>query len=101
MIFGKALSGFARFRRSQRPPKTTPGVVRDYMSHDKAQAPRFLFLAMYDPQGLSTIVDQVEKLCALSRFRFDLVNFWGPNCANGLRLPPSLDLRDYDVILVH
>jgi len=77
-------------------------MTRNYMSRGKPrEAPRFLFVGMHDVQGIATIRDQVETWCRLSRYRFDLFNFWGMDSPAGIALPASLDLNAYDGVLIH
>jgi hypothetical protein len=78
-------------------------LYRDYMSSRKpADAPRLLLVAMFDPAGIPTIYEQIEQICALSGFRYDLFNCWNvPSPPSGLELPATVDLSPYDGLFIH
>ena len=62
---------------------------------------RFLFIAFYDPRGISTVSDNVEVWCGTSRFNVDFINLFEGNYPGGLELPPNLDLSSYNGIIIH
>lgn len=60
---------------------------------------RILMIALFDPRGLQTIVENIEMLGQLSRFRYDLINVMGS--AGGPAIPERVCLSDYDGIYIH
>jgi len=58
-------------------------------------------VAYFDPAGISTIVENIGSWTSLSKYKFDIVNLFEGKHTNGLELPPALELRHYDAILLH
>lgn len=79
------------------------GLVRDFMGRkDPDRRPeRLLFVALFDPDGIPTIREQVEKWCGLSQFGFDLLNLWGLREGPRFRIPGDLRMDAYDGLVIH
>jgi glycosyltransferase involved in cell wall biosynthesis len=63
-------------------------------------AARFLLVCFYDPNGIATVYEGIERWQRFSRFELEILNLW-PTRGDWLRLPPSLDLAEYDGIVIH
>src|SRR5438552_11127430 len=61
---------------------------------------RFLLICFYDPNGISTVYESIACWQQLSEFELEILNLW-PLRGDALRLPGSLDLGEYDGIIVH
>src|SRR4051794_17286490 len=60
----------------------------------------FLFVAFFDPSGITTIYESIALWQKFSDFRIDVVNLW-PGRGGVLMLPGSVDLNDYAGIIIH
>lgn len=89
--------------RARLVPLGRTNFCRDYLTESKPhpRPERLLLVAMYDPKGIPTIYEQIDQLCALSVFRFDLLNLWRLPSTAGLEIPASIDLAHYDGLLIH
>jgi hypothetical protein len=61
---------------------------------------KLLFIADYNPQGIPTIIENIESWCALSKFRIDVLNL-NPQRPGALRIPDAVDLEAYDGLIIH
>jgi glycosyltransferase involved in cell wall biosynthesis len=61
---------------------------------------KILFVVFFDPQGLSTIKDNIEELVSLSKFQIEILNLF-PNLNTYLTMPADIDLRQYAAIIIH
>jgi len=97
------LKSILRTVRGHLVPLSRTNFIRDYLDErkERVRPERLLFVTMHDPKGISTIYEQIDQLCALSAFRFDLLNLWGLPSATGLEIPGGIDLARYDGLLIH
>lgn len=63
-------------------------------------AARFLLICFYDPNGIATVYEGIERWQRLSEFQLEILNLW-PTRGDWVRLPPSLDLAEYDGVIIH
>lgn len=63
-------------------------------------AARFLLVCFYDPNGITTVYEGIELWQRLSEFELEILNLW-PTRGDWVCLPPSLDLAEYDGIIIH
>lgn len=63
-------------------------------------AGRFLLICFYDPNGISTVWENINLLKTHSRFDFSVLNLW-PGRGGPIFIPPSVDLNDYDGVFIH
>jgi glycosyltransferase involved in cell wall biosynthesis len=63
-------------------------------------AARFLLVCFYDPNGIAAVYEGIERWQRLSEFNLEILNLW-PSRGDWLRLPPALDLAEYDGVIIH
>jgi glycosyltransferase involved in cell wall biosynthesis len=63
-------------------------------------AARFLLICFYDPNGIGTVYESIARWQQLSEFELEILNLW-PLRGDALRLPATLDLGEYDGVIVH
>ena len=63
-------------------------------------AARFLLVCFYDPNGIATVYESIALWQRLSEFDLEVLNLW-PTRGDWVRLPPSLDLAEYDGVIIH
>jgi glycosyltransferase involved in cell wall biosynthesis len=68
--------------------------------HFRRDAPTFLMVAYWDPCNISTIPDYVAAWQQISRFNVAVLNLW-PNLGGALTIPPSVDLNDFNGVILH
>ena len=68
--------------------------------HFRRDVPTFLMVAFWDPCNISTIPDYVAAWQLASRFNVAVLNLW-PNSAGALAIPASVDLDDFDGVILH
>jgi glycosyltransferase involved in cell wall biosynthesis len=61
---------------------------------------RVLLTAFYDPNGITTILENIHTWQLHSRYEIVVFNFW-PGRGGFLELPSSLSLEDFDAVVVH
>jgi glycosyltransferase involved in cell wall biosynthesis len=61
---------------------------------------RFLLICWYDPNGISTVYENIALWQLHSEFQLEILNLW-PTRGVRLSLPPALDLREYDGVIIH
>src|SRR5260370_1603775 len=61
---------------------------------------RFLLICWYDPNGIATVYENCALWQLHSEFQLEILNLWPTRVAR-LSLPPSLDLREYDGVIIH
>ena len=80
----------------------SPPAPRPLWDSAKGKRPqKILLIAWFDPKGLSTILENIQMIGQMSRFRFDLLNLYGLDCSKGLELPHKTRLDRYDGIFIH
>ncbi|WOH68183.1 glycosyltransferase family 4 protein [Bradyrhizobium sp. BWA-3-5] len=57
-------------------------------------------IAFYEPHGISTVYDYVTAWQRASRLNIAVLNLW-PLSGSPISIPPSVDLDDFDGIIVH
>lgn len=60
-----------------------------------------LILAYYDPEGLSTIAENISSWAQESKFDIDVWNFFGGSFSNGLALPANFSFDDFEFVIFH
>jgi glycosyltransferase involved in cell wall biosynthesis len=65
-----------------------------------AGSARMLFICCYDPNGPATVYENIASWQRLSEFELEILNLW-PTRGDALRLPATLDLSEYDGIIIH
>ena len=83
------------FRRERPSSRPTPLWRRG--KHRRPE--RILLVAVFDPRGLQTILENINLLGRLSRFRYELINVIGT--PGGPTIPANVDLSRYDGIYIH
>jgi len=68
--------------------------------HFRHDVPTFLIVAYWDPCNISTIPDYVAAWQQASRFNIAVLNLW-PNSGGALTIPTSVDLDDFDGVILH
>jgi glycosyltransferase involved in cell wall biosynthesis len=68
--------------------------------HFRRDVPTFLMVAYWDPCNISTIPEYVAAWQQASRFNIAVLNLW-PNSGSALTLPASVDLDDFDGVILH
>lgn len=63
-------------------------------------AARFLFVCWYDPNGVATVCENIAMWQQFSEFELEILNLW-PSRGHPLVLPASLDLAEFDGIIIH
>ena len=102
----RALNAWSRFRKG--PPSGLAGFLglqHDYGSSGGTRAKRgrerVLFIALFDPNGIPTIPQQIAQWCRTSRFRFDLLNLAYLPGETGIEIPTGIEFDGYDALLFH
>lgn len=66
----------------------------------RARKGRILFICYYDPNFIATVVENIGMWQRLSEYDLAIFNLW-PNRNPLLTLPASLDLKEFDGVLIH
>ena len=69
-------------------------------SADRVNNLKILLVCFYDPNGISTIWENIGLLKKHSMFQFDILNLW-PGRSGHLTIPPSVRLDDFSGIFIH
>jgi glycosyltransferase involved in cell wall biosynthesis len=82
--------------------RRTGGEARPRLgrSNRRPGAARFLLVCFYDPNGIVTVYESIALWQRLSAFDLEVLNLW-PTRGDWVRLPPSLDLAEYDGVIIH
>ena len=69
----------------------------------QAKTGRFLLICFFDPNGVSTIYENISVWQYLSRHRIEIINLWPGRSATlaTLRLPQSIELADFSGVIIH
>ena len=70
--------------------------TKPFWARDK----RLLCASFYDPTGISTVIEYIWMLQALSRHMISVINLW-PNHRGSVALPGGIQLDEFDGIIVH
>lgn len=70
-----------------------------WRENKRAGKQRILLVALFDPRGLQTILENIHLLGRHSRFRYDLLNVAAT--PGGPTIPAEVDLASYDGIYIH
>jgi glycosyltransferase involved in cell wall biosynthesis len=68
--------------------------------HFRRDVPTFLMVAYWDPCNISTIPAYVAAWQEASRFNVAVLNLW-PGSGGPLAIPSSVDLDDFDGVILH
>jgi hypothetical protein len=68
---------------------------------ERGRPERILLVAWFDPQGLTTISQNVRLLAHYSRFSYDLLNLFECSTPAGWQVPASVNLQRYNGIFIH
>src|SRR5258707_1421177 len=63
-------------------------------------AARFLFICWYDPHGVATVYENIAMWQQFSEFELSILNLW-PSRGHLLMLPATVDLAEFDGIIIH
>lgn len=74
-------------------PRLTAAPIR-------ARKGRILFVCYYDPNFIATVVENIGMWQALSSYEVLVYNMW-PNRNALLTLPSTLELDDFDAMVIH
>ena len=66
----------------------------------RARKGRILFVCYYDPNFIATVVENIGMWQRLSSYEILIHNMW-PNRNAFLTLPASLDLNDFQAVVIH
>ncbi len=61
---------------------------------------RLLFVCFFDPNGISTVYENIALWQACSEYELRVLNLW-PGRGGYLQIPSTIQIDDYDGVLVH
>ncbi len=62
---------------------------------------QILFIAYFNPNGISTIIENIESWVRLSVFQYDVLNLFDTANTDGLALPETTAINRYDAVIIH
>ena len=62
---------------------------------------KILLIAYYDPHGIKTIIEHVEKIREYSKNQVEIYNMFGKRYPRGFELPKFIRFNHYDCIIIH
>lgn len=62
---------------------------------------RILVVAYFDPAGIHAVTDNIALTAEYSVYHVDLINLHGYIGLHGMQVPPTVQLDDYDGLLIH
>jgi glycosyltransferase involved in cell wall biosynthesis len=74
--------------------------IEPKLGRQKLGAARLLLVCYFDPNGISTIYENIAYWQRFSEYSIEILNLW-PNRSGPLSLSSSVDLSDFDGIIIH
>src|SRR4051812_29347992 len=68
---------------------------------DRKNEASFLVVAYFDPHGLGTVMEHIVSWQRFSRFNLHLLNLWPNKGGKSLAIPESVNLAEFDGIILH